>query len=89
MSYEISIVQKIECVRMLHQCDICGKTLSRKEHLHRHMKNVHGEGNSVQSIAIASNPTTTDDDMYTDDEMEEQSDESYTDEETGEETGRK
>ena len=75
-----------ECVRMLHQCDICGKTLSRKEHLHRHMKNVHGEGNSVQSIAIASNPSTTDDDMYTDDEMEGQSDESYTDEETGEET---
>ena len=71
---------------MLHQCDICGKTLSRKEHLHSHMKNVHGEGNSVQSIAIPSNLSTTDDDIYTDDEMEGQSDESYTDEETGEET---
>ena len=55
------------------------------------MKNVHGEGNSVQSIPIvngslAINPSTTEDDMYTDDEMEGQSEESYTDEETGEET---
>ena len=50
------------------------------------MKNVHGEGNSVQSIAIASNLSTTDDDMYTDDEIEGQSHESFTDEETGEET---
>ena len=82
----------IKCVRMLHQCDICGKTLSRKEHLHRHINNVHGESHSVQSIPIvngslASNPPTTEDDMYTDDEMEGQiSEESYTDEETGEET---
>ena len=53
------------------------------------MKNVHGEGNSLQSIAIASNSSTTDDNMYTDDEMEGQSDESYTDKETWEETGRK
>ena len=75
-----------ECVRMLHQCDICGKTLSRKGHLHRRMNNVHGEGNPVQSIAIASNSSTTDDDMYTDDEMEGQSEDSYTDEETEEET---
>ena len=59
---------------------------SRKEHLHRHMKNVHGESNSIQSIVIASNPSTTDDDMYTDHEMEGKSEESYTDEETGEET---
>ena len=78
---------------MLHQCDICEKTLSRNEHLHRHMKNVHGEGHSVQSIPIvnrslASNSSTTEDEMYTDDEMEGQSDESYTDEETGEETGK-
>ena len=56
------------------------------------MKNVHGEGHSVQSIPIvngslASNSSTTEDDMYTDDEMEGQiSEESYTDEETGEET---
>ena len=76
---------------MLHQCDICERTLSRKEHLHRHMKNVHGEGRSVQSIPIfngslASNSSTTEDDMYTDDEMEGQSEESYTDEETGKET---
>ena len=39
------------------------------------MKNVHGEGHSVQSIPIvngslASNSSTTEDDMYTDDEME-------------------
>ena len=58
------------------------KRLSRKEHLHHDMKNVHGEGNSLQSIAIASNSSTTDDNMYTDDEMEGQSDESYTDKET-------
>ena len=55
------------------------------------MKNVHGEGNSVQSIPIvngslASNSSTTKDDMYTDNEKEGQSEESYTDEETGEET---
>ena len=65
--------------------------MSRKEHLHRHMKNVHGEGNSVQSNAmvngsLASNSSTTEDDMYTDDEIEVQSEESYTAEETGEET---
>ena len=72
-----------ECVRMLHQCDICEKTLSRNEHLHRHrhMKNVHGEGHSVQSIPIvngslASNSSTTKDEMYTDDEMEGQNVES-------------
>ena len=52
---------------------------------------VHGEGHSVQSIPIAngslaSNSSTTEDDIYTDDEMEGQSEESYTDEETGEET---
>ena len=85
------IVFNCECVRMFHQCDICGKTLSRKEHLHRHMKNVHGEGHSVQSIPIvngslASDSSTTEDDMYTDDEMEGQSVKSYTDDETGEET---
>ena len=56
--------------------------LSRKEHLHHHMKNVHGESNSVQSIPIAngslvSNSSTTEEDMYTDDEMEGQSEESY------------
>ena len=55
------------------------------------MKNVHGEGHSVQSIPIvngslASNSSTTEDDIYTDDEMEGQSEESYTDEETGKET---
>ena len=49
------------------------------------------EGHSVQSIPIvngslASNCSTTEDDMYTDDEMEGQSEESYTDEETGKET---
>ena len=80
-----------ECVRMFHQCDICGKTLSRKEHLYRHINNVHGEGHSVQSIPIvngslSSNSSTTEDDMYTDDEMEGQSVKSYTDDETGEET---
>ena len=77
---------------MLHQCDICGKTLSRKEHLNRHMKNVHGEGHSIQSIpvvngSLASNTSTTEDDIYTDDEMEGESEESFADEETGEETG--
>ena len=76
---------------MFHKCDICGKTLSRKEHLHRHINNVHGEGHSVQSIPIvngslSSNSSTTEDDMYTDDEMEGQSVKSYTDDETGEET---
>ena len=70
-----------ECVRMLHQCGICEKTLSREEHLHRHMKNVHGEGHSVQSIhiingSLASNSSTTKDEMYTDDEMEGQNVES-------------
>ena len=76
---------------MLHQCDICEKNLSTKEHLRRHMKNVRGEGNSVQSTPIAngslsSNSSTTEDDMYTDDQMDSQSEESYTDEETGKET---
>ena len=76
---------------MFHQCDICGKILSGKEHLHRHMKNVHGEGHSVQSIPIvngslASNSSITEVDMYTDDEMEGQRVKSYTDDETGEET---
>ena len=80
-----------ECVRMFDQCDICGKTLSRKEHLYRHINNVHREGHSVQSIpfvneSLASNSSTTEDDMYTDDEMEGQSSESYTDAETGEGT---
>ena len=56
------------------------------------MKNVHGEGHSVQSIPIVngslpSNSSTTEDDMYTDDELEGQiSEESYADEETREET---
>ena len=56
------------------------------------MKNVHGEGHSVQSIPIvngslASNSSTTEDNMDTDDEMEGQiSEESYADEESGEET---
>ena len=64
------------------------KTLSRKEHFHRHMKDVHGDGHSVQSIPIVngsltSNSSTTEDDMYTDDGMEGQSDGSYTEEETG------
>ena len=67
------------------------KTLSRKEHLYRHINNVHGEGHSVQSIPIvngslASNSSNTEDDMYTDDEMEGKSSASYTDDETGEET---
>ena len=75
---------------MIHQCDICGKTLSRKEHLHRHINNVHGEGHSVKSIPIvigslSSNSSTTEDDMYTDDEMEGPRVKSYTDDETGEE----
>ena len=63
------------CVRMLHQCGICGKTLSRKEHLHRHMKNVNGEGNSEQSIAMASNSTITEDDIYTAEETGEETEE--------------
>ena len=76
---------------MFHQCDICGKTLSRKDHLYLHINNVHGEGHSIQSIRIvsgslASNYSTTEDNMYTDDEMEGQSLQSYTDDETGEET---
>ena len=76
---------------MFYECDICGKTLSRKEHLHHHINNVHGEGNSVQTIPIingslSSNSPTTEDDMYMDDEMEGQSVKSYTDDETGEET---
>ena len=55
------------------------------------MKNVHGESHFVQSISVvngtlASNPSTTEDHMYTDDEMEGQSEKSYTDEETGKET---
>ena len=50
------------------------------------MKNVHGEGNSVQSFAIANNSSTTGNYMYTNDGMQGQSEESYTDEETGEET---
>ena len=55
------------------------------------MKSMRGEGHSVQSIpfvngSLASNSSTTEDDMYTDDEMEGQSEESYTDEETGNET---
>ena len=55
------------------------------------MKSMRGEGHSVQSIpfvngSLASNSSTTDDDMYTDDEMEGQSEDSYTDEETEEET---
>ena len=75
---------------MFHQWVICGKSLSRKGHLHRHINNVHGEGHAVQSIPIlngslSSNSSTTEDDMYTDDEMEEQSSESYTDDETDEE----
>ena len=55
------------------------------------MKNVHGEGHSVQSIPIAngslaSNPSTTEDDISTDEEMDGHSEEPYTDEETGKET---
>ena len=74
---------------MFHQCDIRGRTLSRKEHLHRYINNVHG-GHSGQLIPIvngslASNSSTTEDDMYTDDEMDGQSVKSYTDEENGEE----
>ena len=80
-----------EYVDMFHQCDICRKTLSRKEHFHRHINNVHGASHSVQSIPIvngslASNSSTTKDDMYMDDEMDGQSVKYYTDDETGEET---
>ena len=65
--------------------------LFRKEHLYCHINNIHGEGHSVQSIPIvnrslASNSSTTDDDMYKDEEMEGKSLKTYTDDETGEET---
>ena len=56
--------------------------LSRKEHLHRHINNVYGEGHSVHSIPIvngslSSNSSTTEDEMYTDDEMKGPSVKSY------------
>ena len=65
--------------------------MSRKEHLYHHINNVHGEGHSVQSNPIVnrsldSNSSSTEDDMYTEDEMEGQSLKSCTDDETGEET---